>query len=409
MRILMVTPTPPAEQAASSISVLFYAQLTGLSKRHTVDVVTVAGPDPSEPEAVESLRSAGFRVEAAIRSDSPGPPRWKRRWQLVAPWLSSRTPFRTIWFWEQDVQRSINRLVAERAYDLITVEDNAMGRYQFPAGIPTVFTEYEVRRPRRVDWAPSVRSNPLRWALAENDWSRWRHYQPSVWRRYDRLRVLTERDKETMLSLAPDLADRVRVTPFGVSVPPQVHPEREEARTLVFPAGFTHPPNVDAAHWLADEIMPLIRTACPGVTLMLVGSFPPPSVQALACDDILVTGWVPAIEPYLDRAAIVVAPVRTGGGMRVKVVQAMAHGRAVVTTPRGAEGLYSTGQAPPLIAAATASDIAGAIAHLLESDQKRHDLGRAAHTFVRENYSTEAYVRRLESVYEEVVPQATGS
>jgi glycosyltransferase involved in cell wall biosynthesis len=108
------------------------------------------------------------------------------------------------------------------------------------------------------------------------------------------------------------------------------------------------------------------------------------------------------MEPYVRRAALVLAPVRSGGGMRMKVLQGMALGKAVVATPLGAEGLRHNGQAPPLALAETAEEFATAASELLACAPARLALGERARAFAAEHHSAEAYARRTERIYEEV-------
>jgi len=265
-----------------------------------------------------------------------------------------------------------------------------------------IFTEHEVRRPRPINWHAGSPSSWLRWAVSEADWHRWRKYQSSVWQRFDRIQVFTPRDAEAVAALVPDLAERVRVNPFGVELPAPLDTEMEEPGTLLFVGNFTHPPNVDAALWLGNEIMPALRKYHPGVRLTLVGIYPPKSVQALACSDIRVTGAVPEIEPYFAQAAVVIAPLRIGGGMRMKVLQALALGKAIVTTPRGADGLMIGEQSPPLVIADDAEKFAEVTALLLASCETRRSLGCRARAFVIENFSAQAYARRIEATYTEL-------
>ncbi len=145
--------------------------------------------------------------------------------------------------------------------------------------------------------------------------------------------------------------------------------------------------------------MPRLRQLRPGVRLNIVGIYPPAEVLALGGPDIVVTGPVPEIEPWLERAAVVLAPLRIGGGMRMKVLHAMAMGKAVVTTPRGAEGLEIDGQHPPLVVAEDADAVATAVAALLADAEQRRRLGADAREFVLEHFSPEAHVRRLEGIY----------
>lgn len=399
----MVAPMPPQAQAPGAIPLVLHAQLAGLTPRHDVTLVTIAGPDPDELAALDHLQATGIEVKAVRRSTPHGSERWKWRWRLGSAWLHGKYPFRTIWFWEPGLQQILDGLLAERPFDLITVEDNAMGMYHYRTQAPIIFTEYEVRRPRQVNWHGWSRGQPIKWALSEADWYRWPDYQAATWRRFDRIQVFTHRDAAVIRSIAPELADRIRVNPFSVELPEAADPGREENGTIIFVGNFTHPPNVDAALWLGHEIMPLIRARCPGVRLTIVGIYPPKPVQALACDDITVTGPVPEIEPFLQRAAVVLAPIRTGGGQRMKVLHSMALGKAVVTTPRGSEGLVINGHQAPLTIAESAAEIASVTAALLATADDRRELGRRARAFVAQHHSPAAYAQRLEAVYDELL------
>lgn len=407
MKILMVTPMPPQAIAAGAIPILIHAELTGLLPRHSITLVTAAGPDPAELDALEHAREMGIDVQAVRRSEPRGRKRWERRWRLASTWLRGIYPWRTVWYAEPGMQQIIDRLVATRDFDVIQVGDNGVGLHRFPASIPKVLTEMEVRRPRPINWRGSRQGSPLRWALSEADWHRWPRYERMLWHRFDRIQVFTARDAQSLAMIAPDLADRVRVNPFSIDIPAPLDPALEQAGSILFVGNYTHPPNVDAALWLGSEIMPLLRQRYPAIRLTLVGSFPSAAMLAMAGDDIIITGRVPEIEPYLERAAVVLAPIRTGGGMRMKVLQGMAIGKAVVTTPRGAEGLTIQGQQPPLAVAEDAAGIADHILRLLNSEAERRSLGRRARQFALEHYSPDAYARRLEATYAEIIPATT--
>jgi glycosyltransferase involved in cell wall biosynthesis len=164
---------------------------------------------------------------------------------------------------------------------------------------------------------------------------------------------------------------------------------------------FAHPPNRDAAVWLAREIMPDVVRRRGDARLRIVGTAPPPAVQRLAGDSVEVIPDAPSIEPHLAAAAVVVAPVRTGGGMRMKVLQAMAAGKAVVTTPRGTEGFEAAGEELPLAVAEDADGIAVAASELLADPDRRRLLGAQARRFAQRHHSPEAWAERLERSYAE--------
>lgn len=412
MRILMVTPMPPQAEAPGAIPLVLYAQLRGLRARnHRVSVATVAGKEPGEQQALERLRQEGHDVYAAVPGDTPGFPgwvhRWGRRWRLASTWLRGRHPWRSIWFWEPDLQRILDDQLRSEQYDLVIVEDNATGMYRYETEAPLIFTEHEVRRPRPLSLrVPDGKSRTLgalaRHSLQELDWARWPRYQRRTWQKFDRIQVFTREDADAVREIAPEVADRVQVNPFGVVLPSKLDPGKVEPMRLLFVGNYTHAPNVDAALWLGREIMPLLRSRCPGVQLSLVGTYPPDEVKALQGADIEVTGAVPEIEPYMERAAVVLAPVRIGGGMRMKVLLSMAMGKAVVTTPRGAQGFELGAEPPPLSISNSATAFASAVAELLSSPEKRQRQGEEARDYVALYYSPEAYASRVEALYEEM-------
>ena len=393
---------PPSSTGLSATPVLLHALLRALRERHEVTLVTVAGPHPQDIEAARALRDSGLDMQAVPRDESTRRARAERWIRHTARWVRGGLPARTIWFHRPEVQHEIDRLAAERRFDVVHVEDNAMGVYRLPAGVPSLLTEHEVRTPRDVRWIGWLRDEhgPYRGLLDEIDWHRWRRYQRAVWGKFHLIQALTERDARTMQRLAPELAARIRVNPFAVEIPPPADPALEVDDTIVFTGAFLHPPNVDAARWLVGEIMPRLRSIRPGVRLRIVGFDPRDTMRGLAQPDVEISGWVPSIEAELARAAVVVAPLRTGGGQRMKVLQALAMGKAVVTTPRGAEGLLLTeGEAPPATIVERADDIASAIATLLADRARRRALAVRARAFIVERHSGEALGNRVDAAY----------
>lgn len=396
-----MTPMPPSLELTGAIPKQLHALLAGMRERHEVTVITVAGPDPGELAAADRLREDG--VDAHVVRRLAGGPlgSWRRRSRIVWGWTALRLPWRPLWCYAADAQGLIDRLTAGDAFDLVAVEDNAMAVYRYPAGLPSVLTEHEVRRPRRARWPrPGSPGWPSR-ILAEIDWGRWRRYQARAWARFDLVQTFTARDAASVVEMVPALQGRTRVIPFGIDVPPACNPGLQEPGSLLFAGSMTHYPNVDAALWLARDVLPKIRSRNPGARLVIAGPHPPPEVQALAGEYVEVTGWVPELRPVMERAEVVLAPVRTGGGMRMKVLEAMALGKAVVTTPRGAEGLQVGDHLPPLRVADDPQAIAEATLALLEDRETRESMARAARAFVEEHHGSRAYATRLEAIYRE--------
>lgn len=155
---------------------------------------------------------------------------------------------------------------------------------------------------------------------------------------------------------------------------------------VLFVGGFPHAPNVDAALFIANEVMPLVWRQRPATKLVLVGYAPPPEVLALASARVEVTGQVPSVEPYLDRARLVLAALRYGAGVKGKTVDALRLGVPVVSTPIGAEGIgIEPGREAML--AEDASGLADAVLTLLGDPDRCAALSAAGAVLVRRQFS----------------------
>lgn len=404
MKILIVAPMPPQPSGAGAIPILLDAQLAGLHQRNEVTFVSVVGEEPGEAEAARRLLDSGLEAHFADRRQPRGATRrWRRRARMASQWAFGGRPWRAIWFADPGIQAILDRLAASHDFDVAVIEDSAMSGYRLPAGVPSLLTEHEVLRPRPLDWRPGARpSGWPGWAFAELDWRKRPPFQRAAWRRVDRVVAFGRRDAAAIAELAPTVAERVRVSPFGLELPAPMDPGAVEPNSLLFVGNFSHQPNRDAARWLAREIMPALLARQPAARLRIVGSGAPPEVLALAGAAIEVCPDAPSVEPHLAAAAVVVAPVRTGGGMRMKVLQALAAGKATVTTARGSEGFDCFGEAP-LAVADDAEPFAAAIAALLADPTRCRELGARARRFAESHYAPDAWARRLESVYAEAI------
>ena len=402
MRILLIAPMLPQRNGAGAIPVLLWAELVGLSARHEVTLLAGIGDEPGEEDAIQALLREGVDLHlAGRRRPSTRRRRLGRRVRLATSWACGRWPWRTVWFAAPSAQATLDRLSAVRCFDVVAVEDSSMALFRLPGRVPAVLTEHEIQRPDELVRPPGPPSNWPRWALWEVDRRRWKHFQPRAWRRFDLVQVFSEREARAAGELAPDIASRVRVNPFGLVPPPVADSSREQPGTVLFVGNFTHPPNRDAALWLAREIMPAVKVRHPGARLRIVGSAPPREVTELAGPSVDVIGDAPAVESHLEAASVVIAPMRRGGGMRMKVLHALASGKPVVTTSWGADGYATAGRTLPLVVADDTEGIALATARLLDDPGRRRQLGVDGRAFALEHHSPAAWASRLERIYEE--------
>jgi glycosyltransferase involved in cell wall biosynthesis len=202
-------------------------------------------------------------------------------------------------------------------------------------------------------------------------------------------RALQEVCPQANLQVVPNGVDLDRFYPTG---------ETPEPDSLVFVGHFQVFHNIDAAVYLAREILPRVRAQLSTCKLWIVGADPSPTVQQLAADPaVTVTGFVPDLNAYLNRAAVFVAPLRFAAGVQNKVLEAMAAGRPVVTS-----GIVNAGLgAEPgrdLLVADEPDEIAGSMLKLLSDKPLRVDIGRAARAFIQRRYTWQHVVRRARAI-----------
>ncbi|MFZ2879744.1 MAG: glycosyltransferase, partial [Phototrophicaceae bacterium] len=171
--------------------------------------------------------------------------------------------------------------------------------------------------------------------------------------------------------------------------------------TIVFTGKMDYRPNVDAALWFADDVLPAVRARIPDAQFMIVGQQPHSRLDRLrTVDSVSITGFVPAVEPYLAAAAVYVAPLRMGSGTRLKLLEAMAAGCAIVSTTIGAAGLTENARKSMLIAD-DADSFAQRVIDVLADPGRWAAIRQRAASVVRDSYSWQAIAAPLASAYRE--------
>jgi glycosyltransferase involved in cell wall biosynthesis len=207
----------------------------------------------------------------------------------------------------------------------------------------------------------------------------------------DEVWVPSEADGRALQTLG---ARRIAVVPNGVNTAYyQPGPAGADDPVLVFSGIFHHAPNVEAAEILCRQILPRVVARRPEVRVCLVGKSPG-AIRHLKGPRVTITGFVPDVRPYLARAAIAVVPLRRGAGTRLKILEALAMGKAVVSTHKGCEGLHVK-DGIHLLMAETAEEFTDRIVALLVNPSWRRRLGDAGRELVQREYSWEAVHRIL--------------
>ena len=222
-------------------------------------------------------------------------------------------------------------------------------------------------------------------------------YEQWVAQNFEETWLISRSDRQALARTSPEA--NIRVVPNGVDLE-QFHPTGQSCvpDSLIFVGHLRVLHNMDAATYLAQDVLPLVRMEIPTCTLNIVGADPAPQIQRLGqSGSITVTGFVPDLNAHLNKAAIFVAPLRFAAGIQNKVLEAMAAGRPVVTTSLVNDGLGAQpGQ--EILIADDASATAQQIIRLLTNEQLREQMGKAGRQFVQARYSWIHAVERMRTI-----------
>jgi len=397
MRILLLTPQLPYPPHQGT-SLRNYNLIAQLAKRHQVCLLTFLEPD-------QSLDDAGPLLEACEWVDTLPVPLRSNATRL-RQMLTTRRPDMSWRLWSPAFRDRLTMRLVETSFDVVQIEGIELAPY-----VPTI--EAARSRPlivyedHNAEWVLQKRACltdlriPRRWPAAAYSfvqWMRLKGYEAGICRHAHRVVAVSEADRDAILAVAPDVT--INVVPNGVDLDEYTgYSGPAKPYDLVFTGKMDFRPNVDAMLWMGHEVWPLIRRRRPGSSMAIVGQRPHPRLEPLREEaGITVTGWVPDVRPYIAGATVYVAPLRVGGGTRLKLLQAMAMGAAIVATSLGAEGFPVT-HGRELLLADTPGDFAQAVLHLLEDQEQRSQLGKSARRFVEATYGWDTLVPKLEALY----------
>jgi polysaccharide biosynthesis protein PslH len=228
-----------------------------------------------------------------------------------------------------------------------------------------------------------------------------RRYERETLQRFHHIIAVSEADKQQMLTMDPTCS--ISVVPTGVDTEKyQVFPSASgDPPKIVFTGSMDWEPNIDAMEWFCHEIWPTIVRQCPRAKFQIVGRNPHARVKQLASATVEVTGTVPSVADYLREAAVVIVPLRIGGGTRLKIFEAMAMGKALVSTTIGAEGLDVT-SGENCILADDPSGFGDSILTLVSDVQLRRKYEKAAAALAA-RYDWSNITRRFEDVLQQAI------
>ena len=409
MRLLLLLPLAPRLGATNGGARVITQFLTELTARHEVAILYFR--EANEPGADAFFRERCAYLEEVVRpaSEMSVPARLARYLRLLLSLFLLRPMWVGDWLSPQFARRA--RLLVQRFQpEIVQAELHVMAQYFSVLGkhndnARRVLVEYESSA-RAVLYIQNL--TPLVRPLIEKiEKISWRRYERKVYRQVDAIVAFTEADQKSIAKTAGRTP--VHIISPGTAIPEYpLDPLGSSPPGLLFIGNFYHPPNADAARRLVEAIFPSVRRWLPEARLYIVGEKPPADLNLAHSENIIVTGRVPDVTPYLDEAAVFVAPLHLGGGIRIKVLESLAAGKAVVTTSLAAEGLdIQDGQ--ELAIAETNREFVTRIVDLLENPEKRLAMAKRARAWSCQHIAWEHAIAKYEILYRELLAKSVQS
>ncbi len=409
INILFLTQVLPYPLDAGP-KVRAYYMLRHLAGQHPVTLVSFVRPD-DRPAYVEHLRQFAHAVHTVPIHRSAG-----RNLRAGVRGLLTGLPVTIVRDEMAEMAALLRRLAAETRFDVIHADQLSMAQWGLlaaqaaPRRPQTLLDEHNAiyKLTERI----ADESTGLRRLIGHREARAFRRYEADMLRRFDAILTVTDQDRSLLLDLFPEpersqQAAKFTTLPICIdptAVAPVAHPPTyrstdSPAPTVLHLGTMFWPPNVAGVLWFAREVLPLVWQQLPAARFVVVGKNPPAEVQALAADPrIEVTGYVADPLPYLAAADAFIVPLFSGGGMRVKIVDAWLWGLPIVSTPIGAEGI-ELHEGENILIAGDAAAFAAATVRVLTDAELNQRLRLAGRRWVEARYDWRVVYRRVDAVY----------
>lgn len=394
MKILYALPVVPWP-LSSGLKVRSFYLARELARRHDVCLFCLSTSQVSADQA-KAMDEAGLKLIVVEKHPMSHPAKVRSYLRR----LVRGVPLSFMLSWEDPIFRRIESLAAAKGFDVAVAEHLFMARYISTLACPKVLVEENVEG--QLEAALAAREKlPLRWPRqATAAWTG--RYEKKMLRMMQSTVAVSTTDAGTLSRILPGI--KPIVVENGVSCEEYrelAAGERASRRALLFIGLMSYEPNVDAVMWFAGEILPRLLKKFPDVAINVAGGEPSGEITGL--DDGLnlrVLGFVDDLKPLYRESAVLVVPLRAGGGSRLKILEAFAAGTPVVSTSIGAEGLEAE-DGVHLLVADSPADFAAAVVRLLEDGQLYEKLRRNARLLAEEKYDWQVLAKKFEAALQQ--------
>lgn len=373
--------------------------LRALAERHEVHLLAFMPPEAGQ--YVQDLRAWCPHVAVVER-----PMFWRDRRKALLGYFSPQ-PRDVVAGYSPEMADLVKQSARHHRFDAVvaSVVDVAPYALLVP-DTPHILEEHNFMT-RWMEEQYQAQRGPAKRALRRMTWQKCRHYERQLYPQFDACTMVSEQDRRAVLSAIPGYTGRVEVIPNGVDLernrPGLAEPEPDR---LAFNGALTYYANADAMRFFAGEILPLIHRQRPGVRVKITGRTDGVDLSWLPADgSVALTGYLEDVRPAVAGSWACVVPLRSGGGTRLKILEAMALGTPVVATPKGAEGLDVTPEEDILIGERP-GEFADQVVRLLADQELRRRLAENGRRLVEAKYGWQEIGRRFCELVEEAVSGA---
>jgi glycosyltransferase involved in cell wall biosynthesis len=295
--------------------------------------------------------------------------------------------------------RKLGEFVERNSFDIVHVDHLHMAVYGVflnkQYGLPIVLREHNVEFAIMERFANNQKNSLLCW-YAKLQYTKLLKYEPEICSKFDRCVMITAEDERRIRAMS----DRVRTTviPAGVDLPAIANHAQEESKSILFLASLDWLPNVDGFFWFHEKVLPLVLHEEPEIVLSVVGNGHAPRLANLRHPNIRFIGFVDDVAPYIWAAQVCVVPLLAGGGIRIKILEMFAHGKCVVSTSVGCEGI-EVENGRELLIADEPVEFASSIVSVLRNQDLRMSIGNNARRLVERKYAWRQIGAAFEKAY----------
>ena len=314
--------------------------------------------------------------------------------------LFTRDPMSINWIKSSAMRKTIRELYQKENFDIVHYDTISLAAYKDDTGDCVKILNHHNIESHLIERRVAYENNALKRFYFNMEAKKLRQYEANICGQFDLNFTVSELDGERLVEIAPTaktavIANGVDVDyfkPTGANIVPA---------NIIMASGMNWFPNRDAVLFMAEKIWPLLTTKYPEVTWTIVGASPPQQILDLAASDsrVTVTGFVDDVRPYLSNAEVYLCPMRDGGGTRLKILDALAMGKAIVGTTMAYEGINITPEKNVLVAN-TPEEFVTQIGRVITNPELRDTLGDKAREFVIENFSWDVIGRKLGTTYQ---------